>query len=109
MELPDFDGPDEPDDELDPLLDELRESDSVDARVIRQIAIEDILAKVILCLYRLEELYQEDVRAGEILNVLPIMAMDSAVGEVQGTAYTYVFDRVRYLIDLYQGQPPDEE
>ena len=104
-----FDEDDAEDLEEDATVTELTESDSLEARVVRQIAIEDILAKVILCLYRLEELYQEDIGAGEILNILPIMVMDSAVGEVQGTAYTNVFDRVRYLIDLYQEQPPAEE
>ena len=59
MELLDFDEEEDADPELEPLVNELSESDSVDARAIRQIAVEDILAKVILCLYRIEELYQE--------------------------------------------------
>ena len=93
MEFLDFDDGEIPEEEDDPIMNELLESDSVEARAVRQLAVEDILAKVILSLYRLEELNQvgigqEGIGARDILNILPAAVMDSAIGEVYGTAYT---------------------
>ena len=109
MELSNFEDDEGLEEPNDPIVDELLESDSVEVRAMRQLAVEDILAKIILSLYHLEELNHERVGARDILNILTVMVMDSAVGEVHGTAYTNVFDRISSLIDYYQNDSLTEE
>ena len=104
MEFFDFDG------DSDPAFSELLESNSAEARAGRQLAVEDILSKILLSLDRIgEQLQDPRVRAENILNIHIEPAMDSALGEVYGTAYTSVFDRVRDFIDFYQDESSLEE
>ena len=100
----------EEEDENDPASDELIREDSLAARAGRQLAVEDILAKTILALCRLAETSQHSgIGTENILDVFLDAVIDSAEGDVYGTAYTSVFDRVRNLVDLYQDVPPDDE
>ena len=90
---------------------ELWESDGQDVRAARQVALEDIIAKLILALRLLAEDQSENarVRAQDILNVLPEAFIDGMEGGPTGMAYTSVFDRIGLLIDLYQDSPSDNE
>ena len=99
------------DDEYTEASRELWDADGQAIRAARQLAIEDVLAKIILSLRLLEQDYLQDSRIGteNILNVLPEAVIDEAEGSVAGAAFTNVFDRIRLLIDVYQGDPPDDD
>ena len=110
MEFMDFDGDEDPEEDSDPIFEGLLESDSAEVRAGRQLGIEDILAKILLSLNRIEEHLQDfGIGTENILNIHIEPAMDSALGDVYGTAYTNVFERVRYFIEFYQNDSLPEE
>ena len=96
-------------DDEDAATDELLNEDCIEARAARQLAVEDILAKTILALNRLAETTQNDgIGTENILDILLEAVIDSTEGDVYGTAFTNVFDRVRSLTEFYQIEPPDD-
>lgn len=104
-----FEDDQEPDNDYE--TQELWGSDGQDVRAARQVALEDIIAKLILALRFLaaDESENARVRAQDILNVLPEALIDGMEGGPAGRAYTSVFDRIALLIDLYQDPPTDDE
>ncbi len=107
---------DTPDDEAedeatDPIFDELLSSDSHDAQAARQLAIEEIVGRLIAAF--LEESADTSVNPPttleHLLTVIPEAYLDLLEGDVYGTAYANVFDRVRSFVDRYHDDPPLDE
>ena len=70
----------------DPIFEDLLESDSTKARIGRQFGVENLLAKILLSLNRIEEHLQDSgIGTENILNIHIEPAVDSALGEVYGT------------------------
>ena len=92
------------------LFDELRKSDSVEAYVTRQLAIEEVLGRIIALLLELTADPEVDSAAilDSLLLIIPEPFLDRLEGNVHGTAYANVFDRIRFFVDRSQDDSPYE-
>ena len=99
---------DEAEDEAtDPIFDELWEEDSYDAQAARQLAIEEIVGRLIAFL-ETSAYAEPSPRATpeHLLAVIHQAYLDHLEGDVYGTAYANVFERVSWFVDRNREDPP---
>ena len=100
---------DEEDNE-DALFNELWESDTVEAYATRQLAVEEVLGRIIALLTKPPSEPAVDPAAilDSLLLVIPEGFLDRLEGGVHGTAYANVFDRIRVFVYRSQDDSPYE-
>ena len=100
-----------PHDEESPIFDELLDVNEPDAWAARQLATEEILGRLIaVSLDDAAETVEEGTGTtpSKLLVVILDAYLDTIEGQMYGTAYTNVFDRVRVFVNRYHAEPPQE-